>query len=52
VRYAVEGGTVETFTLEKSADMAELMITLLRRTRGRIVFGFHGAPLAPQAAAA
>jgi hypothetical protein len=51
VRYAIEGAGIQTLTLEHSADLVELMVTVLRKTRGRIVFGFHGAPLAPQAAA-
>jgi hypothetical protein len=52
VRYAIEGGDVQTLTLDHSANMAELMVTVLRKARGRIAFAFHGAPLAPQAAAA
>jgi len=52
VRYAVEGAGVQTLILDHSADLAELMVTVLRKTRGRVAFGFHGGPLAPQAAAA
>jgi hypothetical protein len=52
VRYWVEGAGVQTLTLEHSADFAELMVTVLHKTRGRVSFGFHGSRPAPQAAAA
>jgi hypothetical protein len=42
VRYAVEGAGVETLTLKHSRDMAELMVAVLRKTRGRIAFSFNG----------
>jgi hypothetical protein len=52
IRYAVEGGGVETMTLEHSADLAELMVGVLRKTRGRISFGFNGGPPMPGATTA
>ena len=53
LRYAIEGAGVETLTLEHSVDLAEVMITVLRKTRGRIAFAFNGGPPpVPEAAAA
>jgi hypothetical protein len=42
VRYAVAGGPIESVTIDHSADLPELMIVALRRTRGRIMFHFNG----------
>jgi hypothetical protein len=42
VRYTIEGGEFQTLTLEHSADMAELMVAVLRKTRGRVSFAFRG----------
>ncbi len=42
LRYAVEGGGVQTLSIDHSADLAELMFVALRKTRGRVFFAFHG----------
>jgi len=52
LRYAVEGGGIETLTAEHSADLAELMLVALRKTRGRIYFAFSGQEPASTAAVA
>jgi hypothetical protein len=51
VRYAIGGAGVETLTVEHSAVLTEVMLTVLRKTRGGVSFGFHGGPM-PEAAAA
>ena len=51
VRYAIDGAGVETFSLERSADLTELMVAVLRKVRGRVAFAFHGGPV-PGAVAA
>jgi hypothetical protein len=51
VRYAIEGGGVDSLTLEHSVDLTELMVTVLRKVRGRISFAFHGGPM-PETATA
>jgi hypothetical protein len=42
VRYAVEGGDVQGLTIPHSRDLVELMLTVLRTTRGRPFFYFTG----------
>ena len=42
IRYAVEGGGVHTLTIEHTADIEELMLAVLRKTRGRVQFAFDG----------
>jgi hypothetical protein len=48
--YAVEGGGVETLIIEHSRDTVELMMAVLRKTRGRVFFHFNGT--APEVLAA
>jgi hypothetical protein len=38
VRYAVDGGRIETRTIDHSADLVEVMLGALRNTRGRLFF--------------
>jgi hypothetical protein len=42
IRFAVVGGAIKTHAAQHSADTEELMVNVLRRTRGQVVFGFHG----------
>ncbi len=42
VRYAVEGGGVETLTVEHTADLVEVMLGVLRNQRGRVLFHHSG----------
>jgi len=42
IRYVVEGGGIQTLAADHSADLAELMVVALRKTRGRIYFAFSG----------
>jgi hypothetical protein len=51
VRYAIEGAGVETLTVEHSVDLTEIMMMVLRKTRGRVSFGFHSGPRMPQSVA-
>ena len=41
LRYTIEGGGVDTLTIDNSADLAELMVIALRKTRGRLFFAFN-----------
>jgi len=52
IHYAVEGGGIKRLTVDHSADLAELMLVALRKTRGRIFFAFHNQEPASAAAAA
>ena len=52
VRYYVEGGGIETLTVDHSVDLVELMLTVIRKTRGRVAFAFNSGPPMPEAAAA
>jgi hypothetical protein len=48
IRYAVAGGSIESMTIDYSADLLELMILALRKTRGRIIFHFNSGQPASQ----
>lgn len=48
VRYAVENGPVLVYSSPLCADTLELMMAVLRTTRGWAQFGFHGRTRARQ----
>jgi hypothetical protein len=52
VRFAVEGGGIETRTIDHSADLVEVMLGALRSSRGKLLFHFNGRQTAGKAEAA
>jgi hypothetical protein len=43
IRFAIEGASVEELTIDQSKDMVELMLAVLSRTRGRVLFHFSAS---------